>query len=64
MYEETLYQKAADGTPIVDLCKAQGIVPGIKTDKVSLVHHNPKKKPKNFFILFVTHFKKHFATLF
>mmetsp|Transcript_9081 Transcript_9081/g.10079 ORF Transcript_9081/g.10079 Transcript_9081/m.10079 type:complete len:372 (+) Transcript_9081:45-1160(+) len=32
MYEETLFQKAADGTPIVDLCKAQGIVPGIKTD--------------------------------
>lgn len=32
MFEETLYQSAADGTPFVDILKAQGIVPGIKVD--------------------------------
>ncbi len=32
MFEETLYQKAADGTPFVDLIKAAGAVPGIKVD--------------------------------
>ena len=33
MFEETLYQKAADGTPFVDLIRAAGAVPGIKVDK-------------------------------
>lgn len=33
LFEETLYQKAPDGTPIVDLLTSQGIVPGIKVDK-------------------------------
>lgn len=33
LYEETLGQKADDGTPLVELCKRQGIVPGIKVDK-------------------------------
>jgi len=33
LFEETLYQKAADGTPLVDLIKAAGSVPGIKVDK-------------------------------
>ena len=33
LYEETLFQKAADGTPLVDLIKAAGAVPGIKVDK-------------------------------
>mmetsp|Transcript_14837 Transcript_14837/g.21825 ORF Transcript_14837/g.21825 Transcript_14837/m.21825 type:complete len:408 (-) Transcript_14837:69-1292(-) len=32
MFEETLYQKAADGTPFVDILKDQGIFPGIKVD--------------------------------
>ena len=32
MFEETLYQKAVDGTPFVDLIKAAGAVPGIKVD--------------------------------
>ncbi len=32
MFEETLYQSAADGRPFVDVLKAQGIVPGIKVD--------------------------------
>ena len=32
MFEETLYQKARDGTQFVDVLKAQGIVPGIKVD--------------------------------
>jgi len=33
MFEETLHQKAADGTPFVDLIRASGAVPGIKVDK-------------------------------
>ena len=33
LFEETLHQKAADGTPFVDLIRAAGAVPGIKADK-------------------------------
>ena len=32
LYEETLFQKAADGTPLVDIIRAAGAVPGIKVD--------------------------------
>ncbi|HUR63107.1 MAG TPA: class I fructose-bisphosphate aldolase [Candidatus Thermoplasmatota archaeon] len=32
LYDETLRQKAADGTPLADLLQRQGIVPGIKVD--------------------------------
>lgn len=32
LYEETLYQKAADGTPFVDIIKAADSIPGIKVD--------------------------------
>jgi fructose-bisphosphate aldolase class I len=32
LYDETLRQKAVDGTPLVDLIKATGAVPGIKVD--------------------------------
>lgn len=32
LYEETLYQKTADGTPFVELLTNKGIVPGIKVD--------------------------------
>jgi fructose-bisphosphate aldolase class I len=32
LYDETLRQKAKDGTPFVDLIKAAGAVPGIKVD--------------------------------
>lgn len=32
MFEETLYQSCADGTPFVDVLRAKGIVPGIKVD--------------------------------
>ena len=32
MFEETLFQKARDGTQLVDVLKGQGIVPGIKVD--------------------------------
>ncbi len=33
LFEETLGQKAVDGTPLVDLIRAAGAVPGIKVDK-------------------------------
>ena len=32
LFDETLRQKAADGTPLVDIIKATGAVPGIKVD--------------------------------
>src|SRR5690606_37432602 len=32
LFDETLRQKAADGTPLVDLIRATGAVPGIKVD--------------------------------
>lgn len=32
LYEETLFQDAADGTPLVDLISQSGSVPGIKVD--------------------------------
>ena len=33
LYDETLRQKAKDGTPLVDILNQRGIVPGIKVDK-------------------------------
>jgi fructose-bisphosphate aldolase class I len=33
LFEETLTQKADDGTPLPELAEKQGIVPGIKVDK-------------------------------
>ncbi len=33
LFEETLHQKAVDGTPFVDLIRATNAVPGIKADK-------------------------------
>jgi len=33
LYEETLFQKAEDGTPFVDMLKKEGVIPGIKVDK-------------------------------
>jgi fructose-bisphosphate aldolase class I len=33
LYDETIRQKAADGTPLVKLIEATGAVPGIKVDK-------------------------------
>ena len=32
LYDETLRQKAADGTPFVKILKDQGVIPGIKAD--------------------------------
>ncbi|OLP61071.1 fructose-bisphosphate aldolase [Xaviernesmea oryzae] len=32
LYEETLFQKAADGTPLVEIIRKAGAVPGIKVD--------------------------------
>ena len=32
LYDETIRQKAADGTPLVKLLTAQGVMPGIKVD--------------------------------
>ncbi|CAI5466507.1 unnamed protein product [Closterium sp. Yama58-4] len=33
LFEETLYQKTADGKPFVDLMNENGVLPGIKVDK-------------------------------
>ncbi len=32
LYEETLFQHAVDGTPLVDIIRAAGAIPGIKVD--------------------------------
>jgi len=33
LYDETIWQKAKDGTPLVDIIKAAGALPGIKVDE-------------------------------
>ena len=33
LYDETLRQSAEDGTPLVDVLRNQGVIPGIKVDK-------------------------------
>jgi fructose-bisphosphate aldolase class I len=33
LYDETIWQKAKDGTPLVDIIKSQGSIPGIKVDE-------------------------------
>eukprot|EP01084_Bolivina_argentea_P241867 405894_1 len=33
LFEETLFQKAKDGTPFVDVLNKAGVIPGIKVDK-------------------------------
>ena len=33
MFEETLFQAASDGTPMVELLQKRGVIPGIKVDK-------------------------------
>ena len=33
LFDETIRQKAADGTPLVEIIKASGAIPGIKVDK-------------------------------
>lgn len=37
LFEETLKQKSAAGVPLPELLKAQGIVPGIKVDKGTML---------------------------
>ena len=32
LYDETIRQKGADGTPLVDVLRNQGMIPGIKVD--------------------------------
>ncbi len=32
LYDETIRQKGADGTPLVDLLRSKGVIPGIKVD--------------------------------
>ncbi len=32
LYDETIRQKASDGTPLIDVIRNQGIIPGIKVD--------------------------------
>lgn len=33
LYDETIWQKAKDGTPLVEIIKSQGSIPGIKVDE-------------------------------
>ena len=36
MFEETLYQSTEEGVPFVKVLESEGILPGVKVDKVSL----------------------------
>jgi fructose-bisphosphate aldolase, class I len=45
LYDETIRQKAADGTPLVKVLADQGILPGIKVDKgTKALPFSPKEK--------------------
>jgi len=45
LYDETIRQKAADGTPLVKVLAEQGILPGIKVDKgTKSLSFSPKEK--------------------
>ncbi len=45
LFDETMRQKASDGTPLVEVLRRQGIVPGIKVDKgAKLLAHFPGEK--------------------
>jgi fructose-bisphosphate aldolase class I len=37
LFEETLYQNTTDGKKMVDILQENGIIPGIKVDKVSVL---------------------------
>src|SRR4026209_1498858 len=42
LYDETIWQKAKDGTPLVELIKKAGSIPGIKVDEgVKPLHNCP-----------------------
>ncbi len=45
LFDETLWQKDASGTPLVEVLKRQGIIPGIKVDKgaKALAHFRGEK---------------------
>lgn len=44
LYDETIRQKAKDGTPLIDLIKAAGSIPGIKVDKGAKALAGPTSK--------------------
>ena len=37
LFDETLRQNAADGTPLVDVLKGAGVIPGIKVDGMNVL---------------------------
>lgn len=44
LYDETIRQNAKDGTPLIDLIKAAGSIPGIKVDKGAKALAGPTSK--------------------
>ena len=44
LYDETIRQKAKDGTPLVDVIKASGAIPGIKVDEGAKALAGPTSK--------------------
>src|ERR1051325_8677286 len=40
LYDETIWQKAKDGTPLVEIIKKAGSIPGIKVDEGTKPLHN------------------------
>ena len=46
LYEETLKQSTADGKKFVDVLKENGVIPGIKVDKVSFKFDKHRLTPQ------------------
>lgn len=53
MFEETLFQKADDGTPFPELLKKQGIITGIKVDKVSFCQRKQVSTQRHALLLYI-----------
>ncbi len=46
LFDETLHQKAQDGTPFPDLLARKGILPGIKMDKGTIALGEGDRRPR------------------
>ena len=47
LYDETIRQKAKDGTPLVDIMKAAGSIPGIKVDRGDIAEDVGNESPED-----------------
>ena len=66
LYEETLFQNAEDGTPMVKLLKDKGIIPGIKVDTgtVPLAGTDGECTTQGFYHIFCIFYRKLYLKYF